>query len=584
SSSLFIIQLSYFFVLAGCRCLQNRRDTFGKIKFHPLQPHRRKVVTMEALSGHIATRDDALVVALSTGAPYSSPSLAANLVLRVILSIIANIACIVPLRLLHRNGEFAAVIFIANVEVMNSFSVIYSLLWRDDNLDSWWPGYGLCDLHPYLRNVNLALYSTCLLAIIRNLAHQVGLTRVNPMTVGERRQRNLIQALIMFPLPLVQLAFIWPLTVQRYVVGTLVGCSWAAQPAWPYLVFYVLPPVVFGFLTAGYAVLMFLRYRQISQATESALSSNQVAQVRAQRAKRRLYRMVVSIMVPFLPMVCVLAVLNVIDMGTLEPFDYNMIHNHDTPYPWNTIVYVRSQDVGFAYMNNCYMSVISAIPIFFFFGMTKDAINMYRQAMVSLGMGRFFPSLKQEFDPDQAAYRGNTLGSFGSTQTASTTTSARKSKLRDSTFELTVLSSRSGKGSSEPRRPSTGLTSTVDDRTNLNAGFHHPPASHAIEREDGTLTQLPLRNPFVFRTTFDYPTPIRFAWPKFTNTQTRPKPKCTQPIQVWEANAAPPQVHTRVWCDDEVALCPRTTETPSASPLNGVVIETEVTRETHREP
>jgi pheromone a factor receptor len=96
------------------------------------------------------------------------------------------------------------------------------------------------------------LYSTCLLAIIRNLAHQVGLMRVNPMTVGERRQRNMIQALIMFPLPLVQLAFIWPLTVQRYVVGTLVGCSWAAQPAWPYLVFYVLPPVVFGFLTAGY--------------------------------------------------------------------------------------------------------------------------------------------------------------------------------------------------------------------------------------------------------------------------------------------------------------------------------------------
>lgn len=142
-----------------------------------------------------------------------------------------------------------------------------------------------------------------------------------------------------------------------------------------------------------------------------------------------------------------------------------------------------------------------------------------------------------------------------------------------------MLSSNSGKSSSEPRRPSTGLTST-----NLNAGVHHHPSPHAIEREDDTLTQLPIRNPFVFRTTFDYPTPIRFAWPKFTNTQTRPKPKSTQPLQVWEANAAPPQVHTRVWCDDEVALCPRTTETPSASPLNGVVIETEVTRETHREP
>lgn len=183
----------------------------------------------------------------------TSPSLTANLLMRVILGIFANIVCLVPLKHLYRNGEFAAVVFIVNIEIKNLDTIVNALLWRNDDVDSWWAGYGLCDVIPYIRNFTIVLFCTCLLAIMRNLAQQVGLMRANPLTVREKRKRNLVQALIMFPLPILQMAWIWPLTAQRYVIGTLVGCSWISYPAWPYVIFFILVPVIVSLITTGYA-------------------------------------------------------------------------------------------------------------------------------------------------------------------------------------------------------------------------------------------------------------------------------------------------------------------------------------------
>ena len=154
---------------------------------------------------------------------------------------------------LYRNGEFAAVVFIANIQFANFDTIINSLIWRDDDTSKWWSGEGLCDISPYYTNFQMALFVTCLLAIMRNLAQQVGLLRANSLTVQERRRRNLVQALIMFPLPVIQLAWVWPLTTQRYAIATLVGCTWIAWPSWPYMAFFAVAPVVVALITSGYA-------------------------------------------------------------------------------------------------------------------------------------------------------------------------------------------------------------------------------------------------------------------------------------------------------------------------------------------
>lgn len=204
-------------------------------------------------AAHLYARGDALIIATPSVEPYTTSALTANLVFRVMLGTIANLVILVPLRLLYRNGELAAVVFIINIWLKNLQTVIYALIWRNDDMENWWPGYGLCDFSSFFHNFTICLFATCLLAIMRNLAHQVGLLNANPLTVKEKRKRNLIQALIMFPLPIIQLALTWPLTAQRYAVGTLIGCSWVGYGAWPYLVFFILVPLLISLLTVCYA-------------------------------------------------------------------------------------------------------------------------------------------------------------------------------------------------------------------------------------------------------------------------------------------------------------------------------------------
>lgn len=194
-----------------------------------------------------------IITTAATEGPFNSPAVTANLICRVFLAIIANLVCLVPLRLLYRNGELAAVVLILTVLIKNLETIINALIWRNDDVMSWWAGYGWCDFDAYIHNATIGLFVTCLLAIMRNLSQQVGLMRANALTAQERRRRNLIQALIIFPFPILQVALTWPLTAQRYIVGTLMGCNWIPHPSWPFLVFFVLPPPIFALITTGYA-------------------------------------------------------------------------------------------------------------------------------------------------------------------------------------------------------------------------------------------------------------------------------------------------------------------------------------------
>lgn len=206
-----------------------------------------------ASSMHLFVRDEPTVIAYTVDPPFTTPSLTANLICRVLLSIIANLVCLVPMKLLWHNGEFAAVVFILNIELKNVETMVNSLIWRDNDVNNWWLGYGLCDFMPYIHNFTVGLFLTCLLAIMRNLAQQVGMLRANPLTVREKRQRYLVQALIMFPFPIFQVAWVWPITAQRYVIGPLVGCSWISYPTSPYVVIFILAPVVVALLTVYYS-------------------------------------------------------------------------------------------------------------------------------------------------------------------------------------------------------------------------------------------------------------------------------------------------------------------------------------------
>ena len=360
--------------------------------------------------------------------------------------------------------------------------------------------------------------------------------------------------------------------------------------------------------TNGIAVIIYFRFRQVAQNSRSALSSNRVALMRAQRTRRRLYLMVLAILIPFLPVVCTLAVLNIFDMGSILPFDYHAIHSHTSPYPWNTILFMSSEDLGFAFLNISYVCILSGIPIFIFFGLTKDAINNYRRALLVVGLGRSFPRLYQEYDPDNSATGDSATGSsqvlsstrygtlfYDSCTKLTNPLSASSSKFRSLSISkaLTSIRSSSGGSSKAPRLQSLNFLTSIDLEqapTELNELSQ----SHGrIPREEETQTQspLPIPNPFPFRTRFDVPSPLHFSSFKLRPHVDHATPSVSlQHIQKpvpsnWNPRPDTSHVRTRVWSEDEIALCDNQASNPSTNSIDsiqGVIVETALTRETHR--
>ncbi len=116
--------------------------------------------------------------------------------------------------------------------------------------------------------------------------------------------------------------------------------------------------------------------------------------------------MVLSILIPFLPIVFTLCALNIMALEKLEPFNFSMIHsNSESEVPWAVVTLLPSRLLDFGSFNNAYISIITAIPIFIFFGMTKDAMNSYRMVLLFLGLGKIWPNLHNVYDPDRSTVR-----------------------------------------------------------------------------------------------------------------------------------------------------------------------------------
>ena len=151
------------------------------------------------------------------------------------------------------------------------------------------------------------------------------------------------------------------------------------------------------------AGLTWKRFREVEKTTRVALSStgNSGATSRAHRARRRLFLMSVCIIIPYAPLQVTIAALAIKGLVPLMPYSFDRIHDHAFPYPWDSVLFVPSYMLDFTTMYSAYIPIITIIPIFWFFGKTKDAINTYREFLIKLGLGRLFPRLNEEYDPDR---------------------------------------------------------------------------------------------------------------------------------------------------------------------------------------
>ncbi len=193
------------------------------------------------------------------GPPPYNASLTANLACRLILGPVALLASWVPFRLLWRNGELAAAVMTATNAILVLFLVVNAAIWHSGDQSHWWLGYGWCDIQMYTQFAMTTVYGACVCAIMRRLAKQVGLTRVAGLSATERRNRVLVQSLIIFPVPLLQVILTFLVQAQRYTIMPVNGCGKAYDPDVIYLVFFVLPSPVFTAFACYYACRTSLR-------------------------------------------------------------------------------------------------------------------------------------------------------------------------------------------------------------------------------------------------------------------------------------------------------------------------------------
>ena len=364
----------------------------------------------------------------------SPPALVANVVLRLILCPLAMLLTIVPLRMLWKNGEFPAVVFVLCTNIMALFVFVNAALWHNQDFDSWWLGYGWCDLQAYVGYSLTTAYSACVCAIMQRLSSQLGLTRVSSLSPRERRKQLIVQAAIIFPVPVLQAVITIFVQGIRYAIIPGGGCTVQYNATALVLVFFVLPPTIFTIIACFHTctsffffllpflasfscflsllccshqltrpVQVYRKFREVDVDCRAALAgTNTVAFLRRQRARRKLYFMVMCILIPYTPLTITFCAVNIIG-GWPWNYPADFYSNHfGGPNPWNTIIVFAYSDVSFMTNNLGWIPVVSLFIAFVFFGTSKEAINVHRQYMLALGLGRLFPGLHTPYNPDRS--------------------------------------------------------------------------------------------------------------------------------------------------------------------------------------
>lgn len=189
----------------------------------------------------------------STDGEMTSGLRAASITLPI-FSIFALIILIVPLKthLRVKSVGFCAVILY--VQLMNLMTFINAIIWTNQDYDSWWIGYGLCDVEIKIKAIVGTGAPCAILCITRGLARVFDPdSRVVHETKAIIIRRRLMDLGICFGLPLVQIGLHYITQINRYYLEPVGGCVTSYDNSWPtILIFFVWPPL-FSLINCYYA-------------------------------------------------------------------------------------------------------------------------------------------------------------------------------------------------------------------------------------------------------------------------------------------------------------------------------------------
>jgi len=198
----------------------------------------------------------------------------ANAIVLPVFAIFALLINLVPFRLLYRVKNLAGCTLIITVAISNLISVINSLLWPNDDFESWYNGVGLCDIEVQIKYPLYTLIATSLCSITRSLARALDTDNATlHESKGMKRRRLMFDVLFCFTVPFFQLTLHYIPSDARFGIYPVYGCLTFFDASWPTIVIMYMWPPIFSVLNCYYAG-MFCPSRALHSLTTIQYSSS----------------------------------------------------------------------------------------------------------------------------------------------------------------------------------------------------------------------------------------------------------------------------------------------------------------------
>ena len=321
----------------------------------------------------------------------------------VLLAVLAPLFLILnfpPLIWHLRNRNTAAVFMVFWIMLMNFISVINVIIWPYIDMRDMYDGQGLCDVEIKLLGGRITGLDAAALCLLRALASVLDTDKslLGP-SKAQKRRNTAIELAWCVGLPLLTMILQYIVQPNRFALTGVSGCQLMSYNSQVSFVLIWLAPMITNAVAVYYASKSF--HPSLPQSFSDTQTSTAIVIIRLHKyrssfdsilassntTRSRFFRLfaVSSILILGITPVQIYIIVAQYPHQTL-PFKFSTVHN---PATWNSSIVMPS-----TVLYDRWLNLACGFLVFLFFGLGKDAKNMYREWLLKVGLGRVFPVLE----------------------------------------------------------------------------------------------------------------------------------------------------------------------------------------------
>ncbi|KAI6848790.1 hypothetical protein KC332_g3409 [Hortaea werneckii] len=317
-------------------------------------------------------------------------------------SLLVTFLIIPPLVQHWRNRNIGATLCVFYAMIMNLMAFTNAVLWPNDDLEHWYSGSGLCDVEVKLQIAWSVAAPATLICVLRALANAMNTDRLSlGKTKAQRWRGYAIDLTLCVGIPLLSMVFHFIVQSKRYFLYGISGCVPTATQSYLTVGLIYVPPLLLVLVDAYFALLILYRLCRYRRTFSIILAHNDTT-------KSRFLRLYILCIVWLLGIIPLSSWMLSVNLGSQqEPYKWVEAHDYSK---WNEITMIRSNG---KIVFDRFIWLGCGIMVFLTFGFGKEAVGMYRNGLLAVGLGRLFPGLGSDHNRSHITVFGS-IGSLGS--------------------------------------------------------------------------------------------------------------------------------------------------------------------------